>query len=617
MLSSHMLNRFTQRATLRLLLSMLLVASATFSVNAENKEAEATSGPMHGIAMHGLVKHDASFTHFSYANPDAPKKGTLKLGVVSDSFDSFNQFLVKGVTAAGITSYQYDTLMKKADDEAFSLYGLIAETIEIPANRSWVEFRLNPKAVFHDGHPITTADVKYTFDLLTTHDSVTPFFRAYYADVTSVEVKDAQTIRFVFSSDTNKELPLILAELPVLPKHYFDKNDFGKSDLTKPLGSGPYKIKSFDAGRSVTWERVKDYWAADLPVNKGFYNFNEITYEYYKDNTVALEAFKAGEFDFRQENTARNWANAYVGPKFDKGELIKEEVSHSMPAGMQAFIMNTRRDMFKDRKVRQALAYAFDFEWTNTNLFYSQYKRTRSYFDNSELASTGIPSGDELALLEPFRKELPDEVFSEEYNPPSTATPNSIRGNLRTAVALLKAAGWEVKDKVLTNTTTNQTMSFEMLLVTKDFERVIQPFAKNLEKLGIKADIRLIDTTQYINRIQSFDFDMIVSGFGQSISPGNEQRSFWHSTNADAPGSRNLIGIRDPVVDQLIDSVIGAPDRESLLVRTRALDRVLLWGHYVIPNWHNPALRIAYKNTLAKPAVNPKTGLDLDTWWFK
>ncbi|MCP5206639.1 MAG: ABC transporter substrate-binding protein [Hahellaceae bacterium] len=604
------------------LLKTLSITIALFSASGfanaagTNNSATTATGAMHGIAMHGTPQYSANFTHLAYSNPEAPKKGTLKLGVVGDSFDSFNPHLVKGVPAAGM-SYQYDTLMKKAEDEAFSLYGLIAESIEVPADRSWVEFKINPKAVFHDGHPITAEDVKFTFETLTTSDKVNPLYQAYYADVSRVEVSAPLTIRFMFSTNTNKELPLILAELPVFPKHYYDNHAFSKADLTAPLGSGPYKIASFDAGRSVTWERVKNYWAADLPVNKGFYNFDKIVYEYYKDNTIALEAFKAGEFDFRTESTARNWANAYVGPKFEKGELVKEEVTHEMPAGMQAFIMNTRKDVFADRKVRQALAYAFDFEWTNANLFYSQYKRTSSYFENSELASQGTPKGEELAILTPFKDKLPAEVFTTEYAPPSTTAPASIRKNLRTAVQLLKEAGWEVKNKVLTNSKTNQPMTFEILLVLKDFERVIQPFAKNLEILGIKADVRLIDTTQYINRVQNHDFDMIVYTIGQSNSPGNEQRHFWQSEIADKPGSRNLMGVRDPVVDNLIEQVISSPDREALINRTRALDRVLLWGHYVIPNWHNPNLRVAYKNTLAKPAVNPKTGVELDAWWFK
>jgi len=575
-----------------------------------------SAAPKHGVAMHGNLKYPASFQYFEYVNSDAPKGGTLKLGVVADNFDSFNRFIIKGVSAAG-TDYLYQSLLESSEDEAFSEYGLIAEQVDMPEDRSSVTFYLNKKAQFSDGHPITAEDVEYSFNMLTKHDNAKPFYSAYYGDVKSINIIDQHTIQFLFKTNQNKELPLILGQIPVLAKHYWEKNDFGKASLSIPVGNGPYTVKSVQPGRSITYQRNESYWAKDLPINKGRYNFDQVIFEYYKDNTIALEAFKAGEFDFRVERTARNWANAYTGSKFDSGELVKEEVKHERPAGMQAFVFNTRRELFKSPLVRRALAFAFDFEWTNQNLFNGQYTRSSSFFENSELASSGLPSEDELKILEPFRKQLPEAVFTQVYTVPSTKVPASIRKNLRTAIKLLKEAGWQVIDNQLTHAATGKVFAFEFLLYQKDFERVVQPFIKNLQKLGISTTIRIVDTSQYINRRTAFDFDVMVSGFGQSNSPGNEQREYWHSSKANAPGSRNMIGISEPVIDSLIESVISAPDRASLITRTHALDRVLLWGHYIIPNWFNPVDRIAYSQRLGKPAVSPKSGVSIDTWWEK
>ena len=572
--------------------------------------------PRHGVAMHGDVKYPADFSHFDYTNEKAPKGGTLKLGVVSDNFDSFNPYIIKGIPAAGV-GYLFQSLLEGSSDEAFSAYGLIAEKVDMPKDRSSVTFFINPLAKFSDGSPITAKDVEFSFNTLTKHEKAQPFYNAYYADVSEVKIVNPLTIQFLFSTNENKELPLILGQIPILSQAYWSKNDFGKATLDIPVGNGPYSVKSFQPGRSVTLERNKDYWANDLPINIGRYNFDQITYEYYKDNTVALEAFKAGEFDFRVERTARNWANSYNGPKFDSGELRKEEVKHERPAGMQAFVLNTRRDIFKDAKVRQALAYAFDFEWTNQNLFNSQYARNSSYFENSELASSGLPTKAELAILAPFKKQLPSSIFEQAYQVPNTTKPSSLRKNLRSAIKLLKEAGWAITDGKLTNQISGKKLSFEFLLSQKDFERIILPFSKNLEKLGIDTTVRVIDTSQFINRRRSFDFDVIVSSFGQSNSPGNEQREYWHSSKANTPGSRNMAGIESPVIDQLIDLVISAPDRESLVNRTRVLDRVLLAGHYVIPNWYNPIERIAFTKQLARPEISPKSGVDIDTWWFK
>lgn len=570
----------------------------------------------HGFAMHGELKYASDFTHFDYTNPQAPKGGTLRLAVVGDNFDSLNPYIIKGVPAAGST-YLYQGLTEHSLDEAFSEYGLIAEKVSMPEDRSSVTFYINPKAKFSDGTSIRAADVEFSFNTLTKHEQARPFFNAYYADVASVNVIDNLTIQFIFKNNQNKELPLILGQIPIFSKAYWTKNDFGKSSLNPPVGNGPYTIESVDPGRSVTLKRDENYWAKDLPVNKGRYNFDKIIYEYYKDNTVALEAFKAGEYDFREERTARNWANSYTGEKFDSGELIKEEIAHERPAGMQAFILNSRRELFKDQRVREAIGYAFDFEWTNDNLFNGQYARNQSFFENSELASSGLPSKEELEILTPLKGQIPDSVFTTEFSTPSTKAPNSIRKNLRTASKLLKEAGYAIENNKLVNVKTNKPFVFEFLLYQKDFERIVQPFIKNLEKLGIEASIRVVDTTQYINRSRSFDFDIMVGGFGQSNSPGNEQREYWHSSKANEEGSRNYIGISSPAIDKLIELVISAPDRKALITRTRALDRVLLANHYVIPNWFNPVERIAYSNKLTHPKVSPKSGVSIDTWWFK
>lgn len=588
-----------------------LVSIFSISVNASE-----TAKVTHGVAMHGELKYPSDFSHFDYTNPTAPKGGTLKLAVVGDNFDSFNPYIIKGVPAAGV-GYLYQSLTAHAQDEAFSEYGLIAEKVYMPEDRSSVTFFINPKARFSDGSPITAEDVKFSFETLTTHDQASPFFSAYYADVETITISNPLKIQFTFKNNQNKELPLILGQIPIFSKAYWTEHDFGKSSLEIPVGNGPYIVESVNPGRTVTLKRDDNYWAKDLPVNRGHYNFDKIVYEYYKDNTVALEAFKAGEYDFRVERTARNWANSYTGKKFESGELIKEEIAHEQPAGMQAFIMNTRRDLFKDIRVRKALSYAFDFEWTNENLFNGQYARNQSYFENSELASRGLPSKDELALLLPLKDKIPTSVFETEFRSPSTKAPSSIRKNLRIASKLLKEAGWVIESNQLVNKETKKPFVFEFLLYQKDFERVVQPFIKNLEKLGITAQIRVVDTTQYINRRRSFDFDMMVGGIGQSNSPGNEQREYWHSSKANAEGSRNLAGISSPAIDQLIELVISAPDRQSLVTRTQALDRVLLAGHYVIPNWFNPVERIAYSNKLAHPEVSPKSGVSIDTWWFK
>ncbi|NQV48719.1 MAG: ABC transporter substrate-binding protein, partial [Rhodospirillaceae bacterium] len=505
-------------------------------------------------------------------------------------------------------------LLTSSADEAFSAYGLLAETVETPDDRSWVQFVLRKEARWHDGQPITADDVIWTFETLMTKGE--PSYRYYYADVARAERIDARTVRFVFKNNQNRELPLIMGQMVVLPKHYWQDKDFARTTLEPPLGSGSYKIDSFEAGRFVSYQRVDDYWGRNLAVNIGHDNFDSIRYDYYRDATVQVEAFKAGEFDFRSENISKVWATAYDIPAVKQGLIKKIEVGHNRTAGIQGFVYNTRRDIFKDARVRQALASAFDFDWSNRNLFYGQYTRTRSYFDNSELAATGLPGAGELKILEPYRGRIPDEVFTTEYNPPKTKGDGRIRENLREGDRLLKEAGWVIRDNVRTHEATGQTMEFEILLVSPAFERITLPFVKNLERLGVKARVRTVDSAQYLRRLETFDYDMLTFIWGQSLSPGNEQLGYWGSAAASQNGSRNFAGINDAVVDELIAKLIAAPDRKSLVTATRALDRVLQWGFYLIPHWHLNYDRLVFWNKFERPSVTPVGGAQFGTWWI-
>ena len=580
------------------------------TVGAPAAEAEQKATVAHAMAMHGQPKYGPDFKHFDYVDPNAPKGGTVRLGV-RGTFDNFNRFIPKGVAGAGDAT---ETLLVSSADEPFTKYGLIAETVEWPEDRSWVVFTLRRGARWHDGKPITTDDVIFSLKTLKTQGH--PFYRFYYGSIEKAETVGPRKVKFTFTEKGNRELPLIAGELPVLPKHYWKDRDFAKTTLKPPLGSGPYRVAGFEPGRHIEVERVKDYWGADLPVNRGHNNFDRIRYEYYFDETVLRQALKAGKIDFREENQAKAWALDYDTPAVRDGWLKLEEIGHQNPTGMQAFVMNTRRQVFKDRKVRRALAHAFDFEWSNRNLFFSQYTRTESFFSNSELASSGLPTGAELALLERYRGRVPDEVFTRLYKAPATDGTGWPRDNLRRAFALLAEAGWVVRDMKLVNTETGRRMSFEVLLVSPAFERIVLPFKRNLERLGIGVRVRLVDTSQYITRLREFDFDMIVGGWGQSESPGNEQRGYWSSKAADSNAARNYAGIKDPVVDELIELVISAPDRDSLVTRTRALDRVLSWGHYVIPNWHARVDRIASWDMFGRPTVIPRRGTNLNYWWI-
>ena len=569
--------------------------------------------PAHGVAMHGDVKYPPDFTHFEYVDPDAPKGGTMTYSAIG-TFDSLHPYILRGQPAAGL-GVLVETLTRRSNDEAFTEYGLLAESIEMPEDRSWVAFTLRPEARWHDGEPVTVDDVIWSLETLKTKGH--PFYRAYYANVVSAREEGERRVVFEFDGGINRELPLIVGQMPILPKHYWETRDFEASTLEPPLGSGPYRVARVDPGRSITYERVEDYWGADVPVNRGRFNFDTIRYEYFRDSNVALEAFKAGQYDFRVENTARLWATAYTGPGIDAGLIRREEISDESGTGMQGYVFNTRRAIFEDPLVRRALAYAFDFEWSNKTLFFDQYARSYSYFSNTELAATDLPDERELAMLEPFRDQLPPEVFTAVYEPPSTDGSGELRGNLRTAFELLQEAGWEVDraTRKLVHAETGRPMRFEILLVNPAFERITGPFLRNLERLGIDATMRTVDTAQYQNRMDAFDFDMAVSVWGQSLSPGNEQRDFWSCEAAATPGSRNLAGICDPVVDAMIERVIQAEDRDELVASTRALDRVLLKGHYVIPHWYSPVTRVAYWDKFARAPIDPRYGLDLNAWW--
>ena len=567
----------------------------------------------HGFAMHGTPKYPADSGPPDYVNPGAPKGGNVKLGA-RGTFDSLHPFIVKSVPAAGITSI-WDTLCWSSRDEASTEYGLVAETMEWPDDRSWVAFTLRPQARFHDGTPITVEDVIFTFDILKAKGA--PNYAFYYHDVLKAEKSGDRKVLFTFRDNTNKELPLIVGQLPVLPSKWWATRDFEKVSLEIPLGSGAYKVDSFDVGRSIAYRRVDDWWAKDLWMNKGRNNFDVLRYEYYRDVTVQFEAFKAGEIDIRQENIARNWATAYDIPPVKDGRIQRAEIPHELPTGMQCFAFNIRRDIFKDRRVREAIATMFDFAWTNKNLFYGMYKRNISFFGNSELASSGLPTPAELKYLEPLRGKIPDEVFTQEFKLPESDGTGNVRELARRALSLLKEAGWEIKDGKMTEVKTGKKLAFEMMLSDASFERVVLPYKQNLERIGIDMNVRTVDTAQAKRREDDFDFDMIVEGFGQSLSPGNEQRDFWGSKSADTPGSRNTIGIRNEAIDNLVDTLIAAPDRESLIAVTHALDRVLLWSHFVVPNWHSSTAYVAYWNRFGRPAKSARYApVAFDTWWI-
>lgn len=580
--------------------------------------AEVTSVPVepvwqHGIAMHGDMKYPPDFDHFDYADPNAPKGGEIRLAV-SSGFDSLNGFIIRGNAAPGV-GLGYDTLLAASGDEAFTYYGLIAKWLRTPKDRSWVEFKIDPDAKFWDGTPVTAQDVAWTFETL--REKGAPLYRYYYASVTDVKITAPDQVRFDFEPGENRELPLILGQLPVLPRHWWETRDFTSPILESPMGSGPYRVASMEPNRSITYERVPDYWAANKPTARGRYNFDRIRYDVYRDPNVEVEALKAGLFDYRAEYSAKNWAEAYNIPALEQGLLIKEEIRTESPQPMQGFIMNMRRWPFQDARVRQALAAGFDYEWSNRVLYYGQYEHARSYFNASELEAKGIPEGRELEILEPYRDDLPPELFTREYNPPSTAATGSPRQNLLDGLELLKQAGFEIDPKTLklVDKETRRPFRFELLLVSPTMQRVAIPFVRNLNRMGIDVDIRLVDSSQYGERINNRDFDMFVAGWAQTLSPGNEQRDFFGSAAADRPGSRNFGGLKNAVVDALINLLIAAPTRDELVYRTRALDRVLQWQFLLVPQIYSPTDRVVYWNRFGHPKAQPIDGPDLFAWW--
>ena len=573
------------------------------------------AAPQHGIIMHGTPKYEADFFAFDYVNPEAPKKGTLSQGAIG-MFDTFNPYVINGIAPAGV-GLMHDTLMKQSLDEPFSLYGLIARTIDVPDDRSWVAFEINPDATFSDGSKITPADVIFSFEIL--RDKGLPTYRYYYGDVDKVYQEGDNRVVFKFKEGVNnRELPLILGELPILSKSYWQDRDFTKTSLDIPVVSGAYVVDSFDPAKFIEYRLNPNYWAMDLNVNRGQNNFEKIKYDYYRDATVMSEAFKAGAIDIRQENEAKKWAALKNEPAILEGRLKQKEFAHQLPSGMQGFVFNLRRPIFADAKVREALSYAFDFSWANQNLFHGLYKRTTSYFDNSYLKSPPLPTPDELKLLAPYRAELPQDLFNTAFMVPSNDS-GKMRHNLKTALDLLAQSGWTVQNGVLQNAL-GDLFEFEILLDAPSapmWERVLLPFVGQLKRLGIKARIATVDVIQYKNRLDAFDYDMIVSVWGQSLSPGNEQRYYWGSEAADSKGSMNYAGVKDPVIDALIDKVISATTAEELTTATHALDRVLLWSYLVVPHWHTPVLRYVYWDKFEMPKGIPMKGISPLTWWVK
>ncbi|MDH5424277.1 MAG: extracellular solute-binding protein [Gammaproteobacteria bacterium] len=576
-----------------------------------------TTEAVPSMAMGYTPKYNKDYKHFNYVNPDAKKGGQLSLSGFG-TFDSFNPFVLKGIVADGVNILMFESLTEKSLDEPFSVYGLLADDIQLAADKLSVTYRVNKKARFSDGSEVTAEDVKYSVDQLLS-DKAHPQYRFYYADIKEISVLDKYRVRFNFKK-INPELHLIIGDLPVFSKKWVGDTSFDKLTEAMPLTTGPYLLESYDLGKTVVYKRNPGYWAKDLAVRKGMYNYDKIIYKYYKDQTVALEAFKAGEFDFFAENHSKRWARDHNGPKYESGEIIKQTLTHKNNAGMQGFILNTRRELFKDKRVRRAITNAMDFEWSNSHLFYNQYTRCESFFSNSELAATGLPEGDELKLLNQFKDRLPAELFTTEWSAPTTKKPSSLRNNLRTAKHLLEQAGWTVKEGKLTNAK-GQVFSFEVLLIQKGFERIIAPFARNLKRLGIEVTYRTVDASLYQRRVDGFDFDMVVSSFPASQSPGNELFSMFYSEAADKKGSRNLPGINDPVVDALIEKIVSSENRKDLVTATQALDRVLLFGEYMVPNWYINIHRVAYRNQFGIPNnlplyYDPESWM-IKSWWLK
>lgn len=571
----------------------------------------ANAAPSHCLALYGECKYKAGFAHFEYVNPDAPKGGAVKLAETG-TFDNLNPFILKGVKAPAIGGI-FDSLMVASMDEPQTMYGLVASQVDVAADNSTVEFTLRKEARFHDGSPITPDDVVFSF--ITLKEKGDPTFKIMYAPIVKAEKTGEHTVKFTFNDTKNKELPVIVAGMPILSQAYYAKVDFEKTTLESPLGSGAYKVESVEQGKNIIYRRVADYWAKDLPVNRGQYNFDTMRYDMYRDENVTLEALKAGAYDFRREYIARNWAMAYDTPAVKDGRIIKREIPDNTPQGMQAFIFNTRLAKFSDRRVREAIGLALDYEWINKTIFYGAYTRNKSFFENTEFESSGVPTGKELELLKPYEKELPPALFTTPFANPVTDGSGNPRENLLKANRLLEDAGWTVKGGKRVNDKGDQ-LSLEVMLRQPTMERVIGPMRKNLERLGISSSIRMVDDAQYQKRTDNADFDMVSIWINRGVFfPGNEQVSLWHSSQADTKGGNNLAGLKNKAVDAILDALTKAGDKESLIASGRALDRVLLWEHVVIPNWHSGSFRVAYWNKFGIPKITPKYNLGFQAWW--
>jgi microcin C transport system substrate-binding protein len=598
------------RAAPLAVLAILALSSAALAAEGEWR---------HGLSLMGTPRYAPDFKHFDYVNPNAPKGGLVRMSQ-EGSFDTLNFAIPRGTAAAGLTLI-YDTLMAPSSDEVSTEYGLLAEAVHYPADFSSVTYRLRPEARWHDGKPITAEDVVWSFESL---KKLSPEQAFYYRHVVKAEKTGEREVTFTFDGPGNRELPQIVGQINLMPKHWWsgtDANgkarDIGAGTLEPPLGGGAYRIKSVVPGRTIAYERVPDYWGRNLPVNVGRDNFNEIRFEYYRDDTVQLEAFKADQYDFRVESSAKNWATAYDFPAKREGKVALETFSERARGVMQAFVLNLRRDKLKDPRVRQALDYALDFEDMNKTLFFGQYQRIDSYFSGTELASSGLPAGKELEILETVRHKVPAEMFTKPYQSPVGGSEEAQRANLREATRLLKEAGYEVRDRKLVSSRTGEPFTIDFLLVSPAFERVVLFYKPALERLGIGMTARVVDSSQYINRVRARDFDVIVAGWVQSLSPGNEQRDFFGSEAADREASRNYGGIKDPAVDALIERVIFAKDRQELVAATKALDRVLLWNHYVVPTWTITYARTARWDRFARPEKLPAYSYGFpDIWWY-
>jgi microcin C transport system substrate-binding protein len=573
-------------------------------------------GPRHGLSAFGDLEYPADFKHFKWVNPDAPKGGRVAMigTAARDTFDSFNGFILKGAPAQGL-GLLYDSLMTRNPDEPDAVYGLVAHSAELAPDRSAVTFRMRPEARFADGSPLTSADVVFTFDILKQKGH--PFYRlSLLKDVAKAEAIDPHTVRFTFNVKMSRDLPLWVAELSILSKAYYATREFDETTLDPPLSSGPYKIGDFKPGTFVSYRRRDDYWGNDLPVNRGRYNFDEVRYDYFRDRTAALLAIKAGEIDLREENTARDWVTGYDTPAVKDGRLLKIELPDENPSGAQGFFINMRRPKFADPRVRKALDYAFDFEFTNKNLFYGLYTRTESFFENSPMKAKGKPSEAELALLEPFRSQLPPEVFEEPYRPPVSDGSGKDRKLLQVADKLLNEAGWKIKDGKRTNAK-GEVLDLEFLIRNDPTEeRILTAYVENLSKLGLAVSVRRVDPAQYERRLKTRDFDVTGARFRLLLTPGVEMRNLWSSDAATTDGTQNLAGISHPAIDALIAKAVEAKSREELQVALRALDRVLRAGHYWVSNWYKPVHHIAHWDRYSRPARTPRYDVGLDSWWY-